>query len=207
MFNTYITDSEARPNNLNVMNNKIRLDLIMKIIIFSGFDAYEKLDIDKNSDRYEYVLPYYAYDTVLAEKFFDGSLSVSSSGSNQLKNTNELNSEVTNDLNYTSQSHITKSGFNNNYNIYLKNHNVIGKKSTNKSSPEIEFRSLFEANSNLSLIKKGTDYNNFLTPKISFRFNPYGMQDHSTKSRTIDTGNVFSPNRLGIGTLMKMADQ
>ena len=56
------------------MNNKIRLDLDHENYSFSsGFDAYEKLNIGKNSDRYEYVLPYYTYDTVLAEKFFDGS--------------------------------------------------------------------------------------------------------------------------------------
>ena len=60
-------------------------------------------------------------------------------------------------------------------------------------------RGLFEANSNFSLIKKDTNYNNYLTPKISFRFNPNGMKNHSSKSRTIDTSNVFSTNRLGIG--------
>ena len=48
MFNTYITDSEAGPNNLNVMNNKIRLDLDHENYSFSsGFDAYEKLNIGK----------------------------------------------------------------------------------------------------------------------------------------------------------------
>ena len=200
VFNTYISNSEARPQNLNVMNNKIKLVLNHQDYNFtSGFEAYETLDINKNSDRYEYVLPYYTFDTVLKEKIFDGSLSLNSSGNNTLNNTNKLNSSVTNNLNYTSSSYLTKSGFSNNYNFYFKNHNVVGKKSNNKSSPEIELRGLFEANSNFSLIKKDTNYNNYLTPKISFRFNPNGMKNHSSKSRTIDTSNVFSTNRLGIG--------
>ena len=200
VFDTYITNSEARPDNFNVLNNKIKLNLNHKDYNFTtGIEAYENLSKNKNSDRYEYVLPYYSFDAILKEKFFDGSFSVSSSGSNALKNTNELNSNVTNNLNYASVDYITKLGFKNDYNFYLKNYNIVGKKSNNKSSPDIELSSLFEANSSLALIKKDVNYNNFLTPKISFRFNPSGMKNHSSKSRTIDIGNVFSTNRLGIG--------
>ena len=135
VFDAYITNSKARPNNFNVLNNKIKLNLSHVDYNFStGVEAYENLSKDKNSDRYEYVLPHYSFDTVLKEKIFDGSLSIYSSGSNALKNTNELNSNITNNINYTSNNFITGLGFNNNYNFYLKNHNVIGKKSTTNQS-------------------------------------------------------------------------
>ena len=121
VFNTYISNSEARPQNLNVMNNKIKLVLNHQDYNFtSGFEASVTLDINKNSDWYEYVLPYYTFDTVLKEKIFDGSLSLNSSGNNTLNNTNKLNSSVTNNLNYTSSSYLTKSGFSNNYNFTLE---------------------------------------------------------------------------------------
>ena len=57
-------------------------------------DAYENLKTSKNSDRYQYVLPHYSFDTVLGEKFLEGSLSFESSGSNNLNNTNELQSNI-----------------------------------------------------------------------------------------------------------------
>ena len=42
------------------------------------------------------------------------------------------------------------------------------------------------------------DFNNFLTPKISFKFNPYGMKDNSSETRTVGVSDIFSTNRLGL---------
>ena len=52
----------------------------------------------------------------------------------------------------------------------------------------------------MPLISKQSDFNNYLTPKLSFKFNPIGMKDKSSESRSIGVGNIFSTNRLGIGT-------
>ena len=89
VFDTHITNSEARPDNLNIMNNKVKLTLNHEDYNFTGLEVYEDLNVTKNSDRYEYVLPYYEYETVLSEKFYNGTLSLSSSGSN-FNNTNNL---------------------------------------------------------------------------------------------------------------------
>ena len=67
-----------------------------------------------------------------------------------------------------------------------------------KSSPDIEFVSLFEATSSLPLINKEINYNNYLTPKISFKVNPSDMSNNASKDRIVDIGNVFSTNRLGL---------
>ena len=91
VFGDNITTSVARPNNLNSMNNKIKLTLGHENYnLSSGFESYENLKALKNSDRYRYILPYYNFDTVFGKKFFDGSVSLSSSGSNNLNNTNDL---------------------------------------------------------------------------------------------------------------------
>ena len=50
-----------------------------------------------------------------------------SSGSNDLNNTNNLRTKIINDLNFQSLDVITKFGFKNEYNIYMKNLNTIGK--------------------------------------------------------------------------------
>tara|TARA_Y200000002_G_C22554443_1_gene609669 strand:- start:218 stop:1009 length:792 start_codon:yes stop_codon:yes gene_type:complete len=58
--------------------------------------------------------------------------------------------------------------------------------------------SLFEANTSLPLIKVDQSYNNYLTPKISIRFNPSDMKDISSSSKRINNGNIFALNRLGL---------
>ena len=200
VFDAHITKSSARPNNLNVLNNKIQLNLNHEKYNFSsGFDAYENLKTSRKSDRYQYILPYYNFDTVFGEKFLSGSISFSSSGSNNLNHTNDLKTNITNNLKYTSDSFINKLGIKNDYNLSFKNNNLLGKKSTYKSSPQIELESLFEFNSSLPLINKSENYINFLTPKLSFKFNPTGMKDNSSQDRSVSVGNIFSTNRLGLG--------
>ena len=57
---------------------------------------------------------------------------------------------------------------------------------------------IFEMSSSLPLIKYGEMFNDYIEPKISFRFNPSDMKDHSNSSRKINTSNIFEINRLGL---------
>ena len=200
-FGPYMSNETSKPfGNVRSMNNQVELYLSNEDYNFSsGFNIYENLNETKDSDRYQYILPHYSFDTVLGEEFFEGSISLSSSGSNNLNYTNNLTSTVNNNLNYTSNSYISELGFKSNYNLFFKNHNILGKKSSAKSSPEIDIVGLFEVSSSLPLIKSQPNYKNYLTPKASFRINPIGMKDNSTKSRSMDAASVFSTNRLGIG--------
>ncbi len=199
VFDEHITKSNVRPSDLNVLKNQIKLSLNHEKFNFNaGVEAYENLQLI-NNDRYEYVLPYYNFDTVLEKKFFDGSINFYSTGSNTLNNTNNLKSNIINDLNYTSQNYLTNFGFISNYEINLKNLNSIGKNNPDyKSSPQIELVSLFNATSSLPLIKRDKYYNNYLTPKVSFRFNPSDMKNYSTSNNKINISNIFATNRLGI---------
>ena len=49
-----------------------------------------------NTDRFQYILPYYNYDQNLKQNYFDGLLSFTSSGSNSLNETNSNLSEFSN---------------------------------------------------------------------------------------------------------------
>ncbi len=200
VFDTFITKSDARPANFDILNNQVKLNLEHEKYNFeAGFQAFEDLTVGSSSDRYEYILPYYNFNSILNKNYFNGSVGFSSSGSNNLSDTNNLKSNIINELNYNLSNYFINYGILNNFNINLKNLNSLGKKnSTYKSSPQIELVSLFETNLTLPLKKKGKDYVNYLTPKMSLRFNPSDMKDYSSSSKNVNTGNIFSLNRLGL---------
>ena len=200
VFDSYITKSQARPNNLNVLNSQAKLFLNHDTYNFqTGFLSYENLGETKKSDRYQYILPYYNFDTILEKNYFNGSVSIESSGSNNLSNTNNLKSNIINKVQYTSNNYITDFGFENEANIIFKNLNSIGKNNSEyKSSPQVELVTLFEANTSFPLIKENKDFTSYLTPKVSLRFNPSDMKNYTTSEKKIDVGNIFSLNRLGL---------
>ena len=194
------TTSSIKPKDNNILSSEFRLVLNNDNYNFiTGFQSYENLQKIKN-DRYQYILPYYEYNTTLFNNYLDGSINFTSTGKNDLNNTNQLKSRIINDLSFSSIDFYSNSGFKNNFNINIKNLNSLGKNiSEYKSSPQIEFSSLTELSSSIPLIKRSENYINFLTPKISLRVNPSDMKNHSTKERTISTDNIFSLDRLGLG--------
>ena len=164
----------------------------------AGFTSYENLQALKNSDRFQYSFPYYDFSTTLFSNT-ETNLNFSSNGNNTLINTNNLRSLVTNNLEYTSNDLYSNQGFVNNFGIYFKNLNAIAKNDTKyKSSLQSELLNIYEINTTYPLFKELEKYNNYLTPKISFRINPSDMKNYSNNSSLITTDNVFSINRLGL---------
>ena len=194
------TTSSIKPTDNNILNSEFKLVLNNSNYNFTtGFQSYENLQLIK-SDRYQYILPYYDYNANLSTNIFNGSINFASSGKNDLNNTNQLKSRIINDLSFSSADFFSKSGFKNNFSINIKNLNSVGKNiSEYKSSPQIEFSSLAEIRSSIPLIKKSENYVDFLTPKISLRANPGDMKNHGTTKRLINTDNIFSIDRLGLG--------
>ena len=74
------------------MKSQAKLIYNEKYNIDAGISAFENLTINKDSDRYEYILPYYNFSTVLDQNYYNGSISLNSSGSNKLNSTNDLKS-------------------------------------------------------------------------------------------------------------------
>ena len=198
VFDAHITKSILRPSNFDILNNKIKLFLNNDRYNFeAGMESYEDLQLI-NNDRYQYILPYYNFSTILDEQFLGSTIDFRSSGSNNLNNTNDLKTNVINDLSFVWQNSISNKGILNSYSVDLKNLNSVGKKNSEyKSSPQVELASVLTANTSLPLTKKVDNYTSFLTPKASFRINPSDMKDYSSSDKKINVGNIFSNNRLG----------
>ena len=200
VFQNNLFDSPLMPKNKDVMVSNINFDLSHENYDFSTeFKVFENLGT-KHSDRYQFVLPSYNFSKNLNIKNFDGSVNFYSSGSNYLKDTNNLRTSVTNDIEFQSIDYFTTSGLKNNFNLYFKNLNSLGKNDPiYKSSPRIEVMNIAEMNASFPLTKKSQTNYEIITPKISFRANPgNNMNDYSSSTKTLDANNIFEINRLGI---------
>ena len=192
------------PSNLGTMYSNIRFYLEKENqTLTTGINVYEKLG-QKQSDRYQYTLPYYDLSrnltSLLSDNSIYGSLNFNTSGSNNLKDTNDLVSQINNSLTYNSPDFISNLGFKNNFNLYFTNLNSIGKNnSTYNSDPQIDGSSMFVFDTTFPLIKYNDISLETITPRISFRVNPgNNMDDQSGTSRNVGAGNVFELDRLGI---------
>jgi LPS-assembly protein len=201
VFDKYIiTEKEIlKPNNFDVLNSSLKFSLDHKNYnLESGFEIFEDLQLE-NNDRYQYIFPYYKFNKILSKNFMSGSVNMRSSGTNELKDTNNLRTRIINDTSYRGFDFISDSGVKNNFNINLKNLNSSGKNDSEyTSSPQIDLMSSVEFVSKLPLIKKTNFSENYITPKMSLRFNPSDMNNHSLDSRQINVNNIFANNRLGI---------
>ncbi len=200
VFDSNLYETNLKPSDQNNLLSEIKLTLNHKTNynLTAGMKSFENLT-KISSDRYQYILPYYNYDRYIDTENIDGSLKFTSSGSNDLQNTNNLKTKVINDLEYQSNEFINNLGFVSNFKINFKNSNTLGKNDDDyKSSPQIELMSLFEFTSSLPLIKEKNGYNNILTPKVSLRMNPGDMKNYSSTEKNITVDNIFSINRLGL---------
>ena len=200
IFQQYTTrEVSIRPNNFSQLENKIILNLDHENYSFeSGLRAYDNLGVEKKSDRYQYVLPYYNFSKEISQDYLSGNINIGSSGNNVLSNTNILETNVINSFTYNSLDFISNLGLKNNLGFNLKNLNSVGKNSIKyKPSAQSELISLYNFDVSLPLIKKNENSKNLLTPKLSFRFNPSDMKNYSDSSRTIDANTAFAINRLG----------
>ena len=199
VFETNLLENNLKPENFDILNNEIKFVLEHINYSFdSGVQIFEDLR-KKNNDKFQYILPYYNFEKTLSDNFFEGSLDFSSRGSNELNNTNDLKSQIVNNLNFNSKDFYTDFGFKNDFNILFKNLNSVGKKNQEyKSSPQVEMTSLINLNTSLPFTKKEDGYNSYFSPKISLNFNPTDMKNYSKSERKITTDNIFNNNRLAL---------
>ena len=183
----------------SVLESFIKFDFENEDYDFTtSFEQYETLS-GGSSDRFQHVLPSYSFSKGFSLDNLAGGFNLDSYGNNTLKDTNVLTTSITNDLNYTSFDSFFKNGVKNNFSLFLKNLNTVGKNNPKyKSNPQSEFMTAIMFNSSYPLTKKDTDIMNTFTPKLSLRFSPNDMKNHKNTSSRIDMTNVYSFNRLGI---------
>lgn len=199
VFDQNIRESKIKPLDPNNLKSELNISFKHENYNFdTGFAVYENLQL-ANSDRYQYILPYYNFEKSLFKDNFDGKLNFYSTGKNDLINTNNLKSTIVNNLNYLGADFFTKNGIKNNIELNFKNLNSVGKNdSLYKSSPQIEILSMYSLKSSYPMVKYDKEYYNYITPKISFKFNPHDMKNYSNSKKNINTKNIFSNDRLGL---------
>ena len=199
VFDQNIQDSKLKPKDPNILESHAKISLNhSKYNLSGGFTVYENLE-KASSDRYQYILPYFNFEKNFSDNFLNGYVNFSSSGENNLTDTNKLETSLINDLEYIGPNFLTNSGFENNFEVNIKNLNTAGKNSSQyKSSPQIELMTLYSFNSSYPLVKEEEDYQNYLIPKLSLKINPHDMKNYSSTKKNINTTNIFNNNRLGI---------
>ena len=108
VFDSNIVNTDLKPDNFDTLTSEIDLNIENeKFVLNSGFTVYENLS-KPNSDRYQYVLPYYDF----TRSFFDenkfASFNFFSQGDNILNDTNSLRSRMINNLNIQSYDFFQK---------------------------------------------------------------------------------------------------
>jgi len=204
VFQNNLFDSPVMPESQTTMNSNLKLYLEKEDQnLTTGIEIYENLGV-KHSDRYQYTLPYYDFSknltSLIAGNSINGYLNFYSSGTNKLLNTNNLRTSVVNDFHYNSDEFISKLGFKNNFNLYFKNLNVVGKNDTiYTSNTQIDGKSTLKIDTSFPLQKLKNTTKETLTPKLSLRINPgNNMDNYSASSANINADNIFDMNRLGI---------
>ncbi len=159
-------------------------------------ETYEDLN-RLESDRYEYIFP--SLNITKNIKDFDkGNLSLETSGTSRLFNTNIYEKKIVNDLSYKSFNRINALGLVSNYEILLKNFNADSKRSTTyKNKAETSLQSIFNYEMKYPLQKINENFLSTLTPTMSLRYSPNQSKNRSKDDREIDVNNIFSINRIG----------
>ena len=199
IFDTNIVDTELKPDNFDTLTSDIELNLEHEKFMFTtGFTAYE--DLSKvESDRYQFVLPYYNFSKTFLNDSKIASFDFLSEGDNILKDTNSLRSRMINNLNIQSFNFISDVGIKNNVNYFLKNTITAGKNNLEyDASPHVKLMNIIEMQSSFPHIKIDENYTSLLNPKLSLRINPSSMKYYSKENRRISSDNIFNINRLGL---------
>ena len=204
VFDTNLVNTDLKPDNYDILTSEVDFNLENeKFVLNTGFTAYENLTL-QNSDRYQYVLPYYDF----SKSFFDNnnfaSFDFLSQGDNILKDTNSLRSRMINNINIQSYDYFSDNGFKNNFNYYAKNVISAGKNNIEyDASPHVKFMNIFELVSSFPLINKNENFVNYLNPKVSLRINPSDMKSYKNEKRQINNENLFNIDRLGLNDTLE----
>ena len=196
-----IISKTRNTNNQSLLNSYLKFDGTSEDLNISvEVAAFEDLTKEKDSDKFQYILPNFTISKLLNNSSDSkGKLNYEISGSSQKKNTNVSESFLINDLIYKSNFFFSKFGTISNYELEFKNSLKKGENSNKyKNETQSENFSTFIFNSSIPLKKDYENYYGNLSPKINARYSPNKSENLSDLDRKINITNIFSKNRLGL---------
>ena len=201
-------DTYLRSNDIKSGTKNINQSLLNSFIKYENFDEkrsvyidaniYEDLTKEKNSDKYQYILPSFKVSNLVGSELnLNGRLNLINSGSINQNETNKTISTLVNDLVFKSNSYYSKLGTVSNINLKLKNANKEMKKNQN-SEFTLDNYGLISIETQLPFQKKTGNYTSNLTPKILGMYSPSKNENIKNSDKRISSTNIFSSNRLGL---------
>jgi len=158
--------------------------------------VYENLNMKKNSDKYEYILPNIMYGkTFFSEKF--GALNFKSNAVYSNYETNKHKTFLTNDIIWSPSSRITKKGFVTTLEGMLRNTNYEVIKTNNyKDEGTInELNGVIAYKASLPMKKDGINFSNFFSPNFMVRYAPGHMRNLTKEDVSLNYTNLYSLNK------------
>ena len=207
---TYLRKSKLSSplfRNLNVLENTLGMKLSTdKISLDTELKVYEDLDKEKNSDRYEFILPKFDI-TKKIDNFtnFAGNFLLKSNNLIRSYDTNILEKVNVNNLIFSSDLSISDAGFQNDYEFIIKNVNSDTENSSNyKQNENFYLSGLFQYNSSLPMVKKSGEFTNIFKPKLALKISPNYTKDISKdEGNRLDVDNIFNLDRLSANEVLE----
>ncbi len=200
----YLKKHNLKENSILIKDDNLllsNLDLNWELddsSLSTSFKIFEDLSRG-HQDRYQYIFPYYNFSKDLKIPYnYNGKFNFKTSGYNKNYNTNVTESVLTNNFLYSSNQLINTRGIVSSYELLLKNNNSYSKNSSNfKEDGDYDIFGTLKFDSSLPMARIESNYIQYLTPRISFRYSPNGNSDLSSKDILLNYDNVFSLDRIG----------
>ena len=191
-INTSLVDSEKTDLEDQIKYSFNKDDMFFDITA----SVYEDLNVEKKSDKYEYILPNIIYGkTFFTEKF--GTVNFISNALYTKYETNKNKTFLTNDVIWSPANYLTKNGFINSFEGMIRNTNYEARKTKEyKDVGKVnELNAVVTYKSSLPLKKDGINYSNFFSPNFMLRYAPGHMRNLSSKDVFLNYTNLFSMNK------------
>ncbi len=199
---TYLKGNKLKSpiiDNYDVLQSSLNFNFYSEdTSIDTELTIYEDLTKEEQSDRYEFVLPKIDLVKNLDNKTgLNGDFIFKSSNLIRNYDTNVFEKSNTNDLIFESNPKITNSGFNNNYDVILKNVNSDAQNTKKYKNQENYYVSgMLQLNSSLPLIKENEVTQKILKPKVALKISPENTKNIGDKEARMDANNVFNLERI-----------
>jgi len=172
--------------------------------ILLSANVFEDLNKEGDDDRYEYILP-----NIEISKKYDflklfNPIELNTKAYNKIYNTDVNEKVLINNLNYKTLNFTNDFGFINNYELLFKNFNSEAKNSSiYKDKTSNNFQTMIQFNSKLPLQKKGENFDQLSTPKLSIKLNPSKNKNIRSEDRLVTFDNIFLAERLGSNEILE----